>query len=54
MYVAGLRARRAADRRLVDGDHLVEVLQALDPLVRAGLAHRRRSGRGAAPRPGCR
>ena len=30
----GVRARRAADRRLVDVDHLVEVLQALDGVVR--------------------
>src|SRR5207302_10110858 len=30
----GVRARRAADRRLVDVDHLVEVLQALDAIVR--------------------
>ena len=33
-----VRARRAADRRLVDGDQLVEMLQPFDPLVRAGLA----------------
>ena len=38
MYVAGIRARRAADRRLVDGDQLVEMLEPFDPLVLAGLA----------------
>ena len=32
MYVPGLRARRAADRRLVDGDQLVEMLEAFDAL----------------------
>ena len=29
--------RRAADRRLVDGDHFVEVLETVDPRVRARL-----------------
>ena len=33
-----VRPRRAADRRLVDGDHLVEMFEAVDPLVRAGIA----------------
>ena len=33
-------ARRAADRRLVDVDDLVEVLQALDAVVRAGMLAR--------------
>src|SRR3954468_16837377 len=32
----GVRARRAADRRLVDLDDLVELLDALQPAVRAG------------------
>ena len=49
-----VRARRAADRRLIDGDQLVEMLEPFDPLVLAGLAQRRRSGRGARPRPECR
>src|SRR4029079_883156 len=31
-----IRARRAADRRLVDVDDLVEVLDALDAVVRGG------------------
>ena len=34
----GIGPRRAPDRRLVDGDHLVEVLQAVDPPVVAGIA----------------
>ena len=38
MYVAGLRARRPPDRRLVDGDHLVEMFQAVDPPMGAGIA----------------
>src|SRR5690606_22088681 len=29
--------RRAADRALVDIDHLVEILQALNPVVRRGV-----------------
>ena len=33
----GVRARRAADRRLVDLDHLVELLEPLDRAVRARL-----------------
>ncbi len=33
-----IRARRAADRRLIDGDQLVEMLEPFDPLVLAGLA----------------
>ena len=32
----GVRARRAPDRRLVDVDHLVEMLQPLDRVVLAG------------------
>ena len=32
----GVRARRAADRRLVDVDDLVDVLEALDAVVRGG------------------
>ena len=32
-----VRTRRPADRRLVDVDHLVEVLESLDPVVRARL-----------------
>ena len=51
---AGIRARRAADRRLVDGDQLVEMLEPLDPLVPARVRLRRRSDRAAAPRPECR
>ena len=35
-------ARRAADRRLVDVDDLVEVLQALDAVVRGRDARARR------------
>ena len=35
-------ARRAADRRLVDVDDLVEVLEALDAVVRGGGLARRR------------
>src|SRR5262245_21621 len=35
---AGVGARRAADRRLVDGDQLVEVLQPFDRPVSAGTA----------------
>ena len=31
----GVRARRASDRRLVDVDHLVEMLEALDSLMGA-------------------
>ena len=31
-----VRARRAPDRRLVDVDHLVDVLQAVQPVVRLG------------------
>ena len=38
----GVGARRAADRRLVDVDDLVEVLQALDAVVRARDARGRR------------
>ncbi len=33
-------ARRAADRRLVDVDHLVELIEPLDPVVGAGLGDR--------------
>jgi hypothetical protein len=33
----GVGARRAADRRLVDVDDLVDLLQPLDAVVRAGL-----------------
>ncbi len=33
----GIRARRAADRRLVDANDLVDILRAGDRLVRAGL-----------------
>ena len=33
-----VRARRAADRRLIDGDQLVEMLEPFDPLVIARLA----------------
>ena len=36
----GVRAGRAADRRLVDLDHLVEAVDALDPVVRARLRPR--------------
>src|SRR6185436_4001881 len=32
----GIASRRAADRRLVDVDHLVEVLQPFDLVVRGG------------------
>ena len=32
-----IRSRRPADRRLIDLDHLVDELDALDPIVRAGL-----------------
>ena len=32
-----VRARRAADRRLVDGDQLVEMLEPFDAVVIAGL-----------------
>ena len=35
---AGIRARRAADRRLVDDDQLVELVDAFDAIVLAGLA----------------
>ena len=35
-----VRARRAADRRLVDVDDLVEMLQALDALERGGVLER--------------
>ncbi len=35
---ARVRARRAADRRLVDDDQLVELIDALDAIVLAGLA----------------
>ena len=38
MYVAGIAPGCAADRRLIDGDHLVEMFEALDPSVRAGSA----------------
>ena len=31
-------ARRAADRRLIDGDQFVEMLQPLDAIVNAGIA----------------
>ena len=34
----GVRARRAADRRLIDGDQLVEMLDAFDLAVRARFA----------------
>ena len=34
----GVRARRAPDRALVDVDHLVDLLQALDPIVRSHRA----------------
>ena len=37
MYVAGIRARRAADRRLVDDDQLVELIDAFDAIVIARL-----------------
>ena len=36
----GIGARRPADRRLVDVDHLVDELEALDPLVPAGMLAR--------------
>ena len=36
----GVRARRAADGRLVDLDHLVDVLEPLDGVVRARLFQR--------------
>ena len=36
VYVAGLRPRRTADRRLVDVDHLVDVVEALDAAVPTG------------------
>ena len=32
-----IRSRRAADRRLIDLDHLVDQLDAVDPIVRARL-----------------
>ena len=35
---AGIRARRAADRRLVDDDQLVELVDAFDAIVLARLA----------------
>ena len=38
MYVPGIRARRAADRRLVDDDQLVELVDAFDAIVLARLA----------------
>ena len=38
MYVAGIRTRRAADRRLVDDDELIELVDAFDAIVFAGLA----------------
>jgi hypothetical protein len=40
-----VRARRAADRRLVDGDDLVELLDPLDLAVRARLRWRARCRR---------
>ena len=46
-------ARRAADRRLVDVDDLVEVLDPFDPSWRPARP-RRRSGRAPGPRGGCR
>ncbi len=49
-----VRARRAADRRLIDGDELVELLEAFDPVVRAGLAFAAVQIAVAAPRRGCR
>ena len=49
-----VRARRAADRRLIDGDQLVEMFEPLDALVRRRACRGRRSDRGAGPRPGCR
>ena len=35
-----IRARRAADRRLVDVDHLVEMFEAVDPRVRRRMFER--------------
>ena len=32
-----IRARRAADRRLIDGDQFVEMFEALDAVVCAGI-----------------
>jgi len=45
----GIRPRRAPDGRLVDADHLVDQLDALDRLVRAGLLVRAVDF----PSPGC-
>ena len=49
-----IRSRRAADRRLIDLDHLVDQLDAFDAIVRAGLV--RRPGTASAPATcrGCR
>ena len=46
-----IRSRRPADRRLIDLDHLVDELDAFDPVVRA--RHRRRPCR-ASSRATCR
>ena len=47
-------ARRAANRRLVDGDQFVEMPESVDPLVQAGMRQSRRSDRGGGLRPRCR
>ena len=47
-------ARGAADRRLVDVDHLVEIFEAGELLVAAGRSCGRRSGGGRRRRRACR
>ncbi len=50
----GVRARRAADGRLVDLDHLVDVLQPFDRVVLARLCRASRRGGARARGRGCR
>ena len=54
VYVAGFERGRAADGGLVDGDDLVDVLEALDPVAladgRGGVVELRARRRAAACR----